>query len=172
MNIGRLYFLSCPIEPAEKPHCYYVKNLEETSLTFTSPYDGKLIQLNNNYMNCLKPMINRYIELHEINIRDGNYLVNIKTGECFLCLDYIWNGSFRDVCKHVYAARIYAEGQKRGDFASIIAETKQELVNYFRNRDDISSSLSSLSSLSHIRSQGNTKEIYTEIERLYQVIGN
>ncbi|CAG8539081.1 11529_t:CDS:2 [Diversispora eburnea] len=167
LNIGRFYFLSCPIEPAEKSHCYYVKNLVETSLTFTSSYDGKRIQLDNNSMNCLKPMINRYIERHGINIQDGVYLVNIKTGECFMCFDYIWNGNFRDVCKHVYAARIYAEGQKYGDFTPIIAETKQKLINYFRNKDDFSSSLPSL-----LSTQGNIKEIYSEIVRLYQINGD
>lgn len=38
-------------------------------------------------------------------IRSNYYAVNIITGESYL--DYTWNGSFRDVCKHVHAVRIY-----------------------------------------------------------------
>jgi len=36
------------------------------------------------------------------------YLISLKTKEC-MCFDYIWNGLFRDICKHYYAVLIYKE---------------------------------------------------------------
>jgi hypothetical protein len=57
--------------------------------------------------------------------RSEYYLINIKTGEC-TCFDYIWNGPFRDTCKHCHDALIY---QSSLPFKQ---EVKKELVQYFK----------------------------------------
>ncbi|CAG8603131.1 7208_t:CDS:2 [Rhizophagus irregularis] len=44
-------------------------------------------------------------------IRSNYYAVNIITGESYL--DYTWNGSFRDVCKHVHAVLTYFKDKQR-----------------------------------------------------------
>jgi len=49
-----------------------------------------------------KEKVSEYSEQFE------HYLINTKTGEC-MCFDYIWDESFRDVCKYCHAALIYKE---------------------------------------------------------------
>ncbi|RIB28900.1 hypothetical protein C2G38_2156710 [Gigaspora rosea] len=167
LNLGRLYFLYYLVEPAEETNYYYVKKINEASLTFTSPYDGKQIQLDANAMESLKPMINSFTNRQRVAERKGYYIVNIKTGECSMCLDFIWHGRFRSVCKHCHAARIYAEGQQLGDFTQIIKETKQKLVEYFRSREDISQQQRNI-----VIFQGSIEEAYLEIVRLYSISGD
>ncbi|CAG8450024.1 15505_t:CDS:2, partial [Acaulospora morrowiae] len=70
LNIGRLYFLSCLVEPTEEPCCYYVRKFNDNSLTFTSPYDNKQIQLDANAVECLQPIIKRYVERRRINVQN------------------------------------------------------------------------------------------------------
>ena len=38
---------------------------------------------------------------------EGYYLVNIRTGKCYLCKDYIKRGCLTDPCKHVWMGRIF-----------------------------------------------------------------
>ncbi|CAI2182233.1 1074_t:CDS:2 [Funneliformis geosporum] len=166
LNLGRFYFLSELVEPTDEPHCYYVKRHDEPYLTLTSSYDGKLISLDGNAMEKLNIMMNRFIERHEIVAKEGYYMANIKTGECLLCYDFIWNGRFRDTCKHVHAAKLYAEAQRIGDFASIINETKIKLIEYFNCRE-----INETQQNTCIR-RGTVDAAFAEIQRLYVISGD
>jgi hypothetical protein len=68
---------------------------------------------------------------HNIQERDGYYITNIITGECLNCFDFIWNGSFRDVCKH----RIFVKSFENPN--SVVNETKEQLVTFFKNKQRI-----------------------------------
>src|SRR5438128_2677927 len=83
----------------------------------------------------LQPMMKRLSATFEIEPREG-YLTNIVTGECPFCLDYTWNGPFRDVCKHCHAARLFSEAQK-SDYKKFYEETKDKLVTYFNNKERV-----------------------------------
>ncbi|EXX57166.1 hypothetical protein RirG_209750 [Rhizophagus irregularis DAOM 197198w] len=111
-------------------------------------------------------MMNRFIARHGVVIQEGYYMANIKTGECLMCYDFIWNGRFRDVCKHVHAAKLYAEAQRMGDFTSLINETKVKLVEYFNCRENNETQQNIL-----IR-RGTIDEAFDEIRRLYEISGD
>ncbi|PKC70304.1 hypothetical protein RhiirA1_501757 [Rhizophagus irregularis] len=166
LNLGRFYFLSGLVEPTDEPYCYYVKRHTDEPLTLTSSYDGKLISLDENTMEKLNVMMNRFIARHGVVIQEGYYMANIKTGECLMCYDFIWNGRFRDVCKHVHAAKLYAEAQRMGDFTSLINETKVKLVEYFNCRENNETQQNIL-----IR-RGTIDEAFDEIRRLYEISGD
>ncbi|CAG8762977.1 8296_t:CDS:2, partial [Gigaspora rosea] len=68
---------------------------------------------------------------HPIAKLDSYYLVNMLTSEC-TCFDFIWNGSFRDVCKHVHAACLFNDIEDNKVTLDII---KHDLVLYFRNKE-------------------------------------
>ena len=55
------------------------------------------------------------------------YLINLKT-EKYMCFDYIWNRSFRDICKHWHMALIYKEVIKSSNMLLFKQEIKKELV--------------------------------------------
>ena len=54
-----------------------------------------------------------------------------------LCYDYIWNGPFRDVCKHVHAARLFRNANLHLDKELFIKQTKENLVAYFKNKERV-----------------------------------
>src|SRR4051794_17564804 len=96
------------VEPTNHNYYYYIKKSKDSD--FLSAYDNQKVEFNQEIMNNLFPMMNKLAEqiIQEIGeLQLNHYIVNIITGKCLLCLDYIWNGSLRDVCKHVHAARIY-----------------------------------------------------------------
>ncbi|CAG8586258.1 11429_t:CDS:2, partial [Funneliformis caledonium] len=165
LNLGRFYFLSGLVKPTYDPYCYYVKRHGESSLTLTSSYDGKLISLDENVMEKLNVMMNRFIAGYGANVQEGYYMANIKTGECLLCYDFIWNGRFRDTCKHVHAAKLYSEAHG-GDFDSLINETKIKLIEYFNCREINETQQNIL-----IR-RGTVDEAFAEIQRLYEISGD
>ncbi|CAG8623564.1 10622_t:CDS:2 [Funneliformis mosseae] len=165
LNLGRFYFLSGLVKPTYDPNCYYVKRHGESSLTLTSSYDGKLISLDENVMEKLNVMMNRFIAGYGANVQEGYYMANIKTGECLLCYDFIWNGRFRDTCKHVHAAKLYSEAYG-GDFDSLINETKIKLIEYFNCREINETQQNIL-----IR-RGTVDEAFAEIQRLYEISGD
>ncbi|PKC09705.1 hypothetical protein RhiirA5_499030 [Rhizophagus irregularis] len=74
-------------------------------------------------------------------IRSNYYAVNIITGESYL--DYTWNGSFRDVCKHVHAVLTYFKDKQR-----VLPSSNKNLLIY------------------------NGSVAYQEIIRLYNLQGN
>ncbi|CAG8755587.1 28778_t:CDS:2, partial [Racocetra persica] len=73
-------------------------------------------------------MITKLVNCNDINIPANYYLVNMLSGEC-TCYDYIWRSSYHDICKHVYAARLYIELlHKRLQ----VQDVKQSLVKHFK----------------------------------------
>ncbi|CAB4469236.1 unnamed protein product [Rhizophagus irregularis] len=91
------------VESTNHNDYYYVKQSKDSDV-FISPYDDHIVEFTEETMNKLSPMINKLAEkaIQEASeIRSNYYIVNIVTGECPLCLDYIWNRSLRDVCKHM-----------------------------------------------------------------------
>ncbi|POG62786.1 hypothetical protein GLOIN_2v1692612 [Rhizophagus irregularis DAOM 181602=DAOM 197198] len=50
-------------------------------------------------------------------------------------LFYIWNGPFRDVCKHVHAARRNANLHSDKELFS--RQVKEDLVTYFKNKERV-----------------------------------
>ena len=59
------------------------------------------------------------------------------TGECSLCLDYIWNGSLCDICKHMHTARIYNNYLKSQNYDEFVKNIKHQLVTYFKNKQQV-----------------------------------
>src|SRR4051812_21573192 len=118
---------------------YYVKRSKNSDV-FISAFDDQIVEFNEEIMNKLSPLTNKLAEksIQEAGgIRIGYYIVNIITGECPLCLDYIWNGSLRDVCKHVHAARLYHDYLKSQDRNEFYEDIKYKLVKYFNNKQRI-----------------------------------
>ncbi|CAG8508366.1 16474_t:CDS:2, partial [Cetraspora pellucida] len=74
----------------EETNYYYVKRINETSLTFTSPYDGKQIQLDANAMESLKPMINSFTNRQGVVERKGDKIFDPPTSKDF-CRDPLRN---------------------------------------------------------------------------------
>ncbi|CAG8476091.1 7581_t:CDS:2 [Cetraspora pellucida] len=130
LNQGRLYVLLHLVKPAVKEldTYFYVK---KGNNKFRSPYTMRDIYIDNKLYQLLKPMLDKLASKHLIEQQDNYYLVNISTGEC-TCLDFVWNGSFRDVCKHVHAARLFNDVENKKITLDII---KHDLVLYFRNKE-------------------------------------
>ncbi|CAB5354505.1 unnamed protein product [Rhizophagus irregularis] len=102
------------------------------------------------------------------SVRPNYYIVNIITGECPLYLDYIWNGSLHDVCKHVHAARIYNDYLKSQNHDEFIENITCKFVTYFKNKQRVLPS----SSKNLLIYNGNIQEAYQEIIQLYNLQGN
>ncbi|GBB89469.1 hypothetical protein RclHR1_16170001 [Rhizophagus clarus] len=68
---------------------------------------------------------------HNIQEKDGYYITNIITGECLNYFDFIWNGSFQDICKHCHSARIFIKSFKN---PNVINKLKERLVTFFKNK--------------------------------------
>ncbi|CAG8696554.1 5419_t:CDS:2, partial [Cetraspora pellucida] len=103
---GRLYVLLNLVKPADRE------------------LDIEIYQL-------LQSMLNILAAKHPVVQQDNYYLVNISTGEC-TCLDFMWNGSFRDVCKHVHAAHLFNDIENNKIIPDII---KHDLMLYFHNKE-------------------------------------
>ena len=79
------------VESTKHNDYYYVKQSMDSNI-FISPYDNQIVEFNEETINRLNSMINKLAEksIQEAGkIRSNYYIVNIKTGECPLCLDYI-----------------------------------------------------------------------------------
>ncbi|CAG8736943.1 12029_t:CDS:2, partial [Rhizophagus irregularis] len=139
LNKGRLYFLLNMVESTNHNDYYYVKQSKNSDI-FISPYDDQIVEFTEETMKNLFPMINKLAEnaIQEAGgVRPNYYIVNIITGECPLCLDYIWNGSLHDVCKHVHAARIYNDYLKSQNHDEFIENITCKFVTYFKNKQRV-----------------------------------
>ncbi|PKB97860.1 hypothetical protein RhiirA5_432384 [Rhizophagus irregularis] len=139
LNKGRLYFLLNMVESTNHNDYYYVKQSKNSDI-FISPYDDQIVEFTEETMKNLFPMINKLAEnaIQEAgSVRPNYYIVNIITGECPLYLDYIWNGSLHDVCKHVHAARIYNDYLKSQNHDEFIENITCKFVTYFKNKQRV-----------------------------------
>jgi hypothetical protein len=157
------------VESTNYNNYYYVEQSKDSNVLISS-YDDQIVEFSEEIMNKLSPMINKLAEKtiqKAGEVRSNYYIVNIITGECPLCLDYIWNGSLRDVCKHVHAARIYRNFLISQDKSEFIENTKYELVTYFKNKQRVLPS----SNKNLLIYNGSVEEAYQEIIRLYNLQG-
>jgi hypothetical protein len=134
LNCGRLYFLLGMVEKSDNSDYYYVKKSYNGDVIY-SPYDHQPLNSKNVIIEKLDPLFKQLNKNHNIQERHGYYITNILTGECFNCFDFIWNGSFRDVCKHCHAARIFVTSLQNHD--NVIKDTKEKLVAYFKNKQRV-----------------------------------
>jgi len=122
---------------------YYVKQSKDSNV-FILPYNDQIIEFNEEIIDKLSLLINKLAEkiIQEAGgIQPGYYITNIITGECPLCLDYIWNGPLRDICKHIHAARIYDNYLKSQNQDEFVENIKYQLVIYFKNKQRVLPSL-------------------------------
>lgn len=171
MNYGKLLFLLDYVEFAGVDDYFYVKK-GDCPFTLESSYNNELIHLNDNIFDLLMPLHNKLMEQHLSKVpshyeRSEYYLINIKTGEC-MCFDYIWNGPFRDTCKHCHAVLIYQEAIKSPDILLFKQEIKKELVQYFKNKQRVLP----VESKNLLIYNGDVETAYLEIVNLYNIDGN
>ncbi|KAF0381133.1 gephyrin: PROVISIONAL [Gigaspora margarita] len=77
---------------------FYIK---KENNKFWSPYTMKDIFFNKKSYQLLQPILDKLASKHPIAKLDNYYLANILTCEC-TCLNFIWNGSFRDHFKKFF----------------------------------------------------------------------
>jgi len=135
LNQGRLYFLLHYVENSDHSDYYFIKKNRNSSAEYQI-LNEELTSMDEDSFERLQPMMKKLSATFEIEPREGYYMTNIATGECPFCLDYIWNGPFRDVCKHCHAARIFSEAQ-RSDDTKYYEATKAKLVTYFKNKERV-----------------------------------
>ncbi|RHZ89430.1 hypothetical protein Glove_14g62 [Diversispora epigaea] len=163
LNQGRLYFLLGLVEQSNDLNYYYIKKYHQSEIIID--YNEEPIELEKDNIDYLKPMIEQLAKNCNVELRDGYYITNIVTGECPLCLDYIWNGPFHDVCKHCYAARIFSKAQVND--SNVTEETKKNFVNYFKNKERIVPP----NQKNNIIYLGSIDEAYEEIICLFNIEG-
>ena len=83
------------------------------------------------------------------------------------CYDYIWNGSFWNVCKHVHAARLFYDANLHLNKELFIKKTKENLVVYFKNKERVIST----ENKNRLIYEGETNMAYNKIIRLYHLQG-
>ncbi len=171
LNYGRLLFLLDYVKFTGIDDYFYVKK-GNYSFMLESSYDSEFIQLDDNTFDLLMPLHNKLMEQHLKKVSDHSehseyYLINLKTGEC-MCFDYIWNGPFRDICKHCHAALIYKEAIKSSDMLLFKQEIKKELVQYFKNKQRVLP----IESKNFLIYNGDIETAYLEIVNLYNIHGN
>ncbi|RHZ45370.1 hypothetical protein Glove_680g85 [Diversispora epigaea] len=163
LNQGRLYFLLGFVEQSNYPNYYYVKKYHQSKILMDFFYNEESIELEKDNVDYLRPMMEQLTKNYNVELRDGFYITNIVTGECPLCLDYIWNSSFRDVCKHCYAARIFSMAQMNN--SNIVQETKEKFVSYFKNKERVVPPDQKNNTIY----LGSVDEAYNEIIRLFNI---
>ncbi|KAF0467833.1 gephyrin: PROVISIONAL [Gigaspora margarita] len=105
LNQGRLYVLLHSVRPAvESSDIYFY--VKKGNSGFRLPYTMRKIGIDRELCQLLQPICT--------------------------CFDFIWNGSFRDVCKHVHAARLFNDIEDNKTTLDII---KNDFVQYFRNKE-------------------------------------
>jgi hypothetical protein len=134
-----------------------------------SAYNGNLVELDDSVMIHLTPLYNKLLESHVsvVPYREGYYLTKISTGECLICYDYIWNGPFRDVCKHNHAAKIYQEYQSQVDKLSYQQHVKIDFVNYFKNKQQVLPA----EKKNELIYNGDIETAFTEIVKIFEIQG-
>ena len=172
LNYGKLLFLLDYVKFTGVDDYFYVKK-GAYPFTLESLYNNELIHLDNNIFDLLMPLHNKLMEQHlkKVSVSEYSYseyyLINIKTGEC-MCFDYIWNGPFRDVCKHCHAVLIYKESLKTSDILFFKQEVKKELVQYFKNKQRVLPA----ELKNPLIYNGDVETAYLEIVHLYNTHGN
>ncbi|GET01685.1 hypothetical protein GLOIN_2v1872702 [Rhizophagus clarus] len=91
----------------------------------------KRLNLKTSIMQNLNSLFKQMYKNHNIQEKDGYYITNIITGECLNYFDFIWNGSFQDICKHCHSARIFIKSFKN---PNVINKLKERLVTFFKNK--------------------------------------
>jgi recombinational DNA repair ATPase RecF len=79
------------VESTNYNNYYYVEQSKDSNVLISS-YDDQIVEFSEEIMNKLSPMINKLAEKtiqKAGEVRSNYYIVNIITGECPLCLDYI-----------------------------------------------------------------------------------
>jgi len=116
-------------------------------------------------MNNLKPLYEKLKQkyLDKVSYYEGYYFVNIIIGKYMLCYDYIWNGLFQNVCKHVHAARLYYDFNQHLDKKLFYRQIKESFVTYFKNKEQVISAKNK----NKLIYEGDTEMAYNEIIRLY-----
>src|SRR4051812_41852170 len=84
-----------------------------------------------------------------------------------LCYDYIWNGPFRDVCKHVHAARIFHEANLHLNKELFVRQIKESFVTYFKSKERVIPT----ENKNRLIYEGDTDITYNEIIKLYYLQG-
>ena len=166
LNQGRLYFLLHYVENSNHSDYYFIKKNRNSSAEYQI-LNEEPVHMYEDHFRRLQPMMKRLSATFEIEPREGYYPTNIVTGECPFCLDYTWNGPFRDVCKHCHAARLFSEAQK-SDYKKFYEETKDKLVTYFNNKERV---LSADQKNKTVYS-GSIEDAYNCIVHLYNTQGN
>src|SRR6266498_1299188 len=95
------------------------------------------------------------------------YLINLKTRKC-MCFDYIWNGSFRNICKHCHVALIYKKAIKFSDMLLFKQEIKKELIQYFKNKQRVLP----IELKNFLIYNGDIETAYLKIINLYNIHSN
>ncbi|KAF0450147.1 9-o-acetyl-n-acetylneuraminate esterase [Gigaspora margarita] len=162
INQGRLYVLLGFVIPIPGQENYML--VEKQDKVFYSPYTFHTVNIPANISEKINEMIVKLVNRENLYIPETCYLVNTLSGEC-TCYDYIWNGPFRDVCKHVYAARQYTEAL-RGKLQ--MQEIKEKLVQHFKDKENVVAP----EKKNYIIHRGTSDEVYQEILRLYYSIDN
>ncbi|CAB4379278.1 unnamed protein product [Rhizophagus irregularis] len=168
LNHGRLYFLLEFVEPSNHSDYFYVRKSDNSQI-LESPYNGKYVELNKGAIDSLKPLFKKLEQKHldKALCRKGYYLTNILTGECMVCYDYIWNGPFQDVCKHVHAARLFHEANLHLNKELFVRQTKEKFVTYFKSKEKVVAA----ENKNRLIYEGDTDIAYNEIIRLYYLQG-
>jgi len=166
LNQGRLYFLLNFVENSNHLNYYYVKKNRNLSCEYQM-LDEELLKMEEDCFQCLQPMMERLLVTFEVESRVSQGRDIIATGECPTCLDYIWNGPFRDVCKHCHAARIFSKAQQE-DHDKFSEETKYQLVTYFKNKERVLPADQKNKNIYF----GSVEEAYNNIVELYMSQGN
>ncbi|CAG8689984.1 5335_t:CDS:2, partial [Scutellospora calospora] len=98
-NSEQLTFHAGLIQDIKNSNYFYVRKRNNT---FHSPYNLTHIKLKNKIQLEISKMVEKLVLKHNIEILSQYYLVNIHLEECTY-LDFIWNGSFHNICKHCHA---------------------------------------------------------------------
>ncbi|PKC54138.1 hypothetical protein RhiirA1_507803 [Rhizophagus irregularis] len=168
LNLGRLYFLMGYVKSSNNNNYFYVKKHNQLNV-LESSYDGSFVKMDDNIIEKLYPLYQKFAKNHYSVVPEleGYYLTNIFSGECLICLDYIWNGSFRDVCKYCHAAKIYKESLNAENLFDYSQEVKNQLVTYFKNKERVISA----ENKNKLIYEGDTHVAYNEILRLFELQG-
>ena len=163
LNQGRLLLLLGHIKDIlNHTNYYYVKKGKGI---FRAPYNNKLVDMNDDITEHIHKMIDRLTSKHNIDCTPDYYIVNIVSGECN-CFDFIWNGPFRDACKHVHAARIY--NNIKNDIDTEKEIIRANLVTHFKNREKVLSA----NMKNNIIYSGSVNSAFAEILRSFEKYGH
>ncbi|CAG8848148.1 6384_t:CDS:1, partial [Racocetra persica] len=110
------------------------------------------------------PLLNKLISKHPVIQLNDHHIVNISTKEC-TCLNFVWNKSFHDVCKHVHAARLFNDIEND---KTILNAVKNDLVKYFYKKK--CAALAEHKNL--IIYSESTKIAFEEIFQIFSLQGN